>query len=318
MMSIKLDNSIKRGKIKLTIIIVNWNTRGLLEKCLNSIYSNPPSCTYEVYVIDNASTDGSPEMIGNKFSGVNLIKNEENLGFARANNQGIKVSSGSLILLLNSDTEVKTNSLDVLVQFMEEHAIAGGAGARLLNPDGSLQYSCSPAPTLWGEFQRLFHLPGRRADGYYSMADWNQDTPREVDILIGACLILRRKALDQIGLLDEKYFMYSEEVDLCYRLWSAGWHLFWVPAATVVHHGGQSTQQVAPDMFLQLYESKVIYFRNNRGPLVCSFYKLILAGASLARLAVIPFTRLEKRTKRQRYLRLANNYRRLLGVLPRI
>lgn len=299
----------------LSIIIVSWNTRELLAQCLDAIAAYPPEGAYETIVVDNGSRDGSPQMIAEKYAQVTLIANDENRGFAQANNQAIRRASGEYILLLNPDTEVHHQALATLIHFLDEHPRAGAAGARLLNPDGSLQHSCSPAPTLFNEWLHLFHLDRRRRQG---MADWDVNLPRQVDTLLGACLMLRRQAVDAVGLLDEGYFMYSEEVDYCYRLRRAGWRLFWVPQAVVVHYGGQSTRQIATEMFLQLYQNKLRYFRKHYGRSGAWRYKLILLWASLMRLAMSPLTFLEPPGERERHRALAGRYWRLLTRLPQL
>jgi GT2 family glycosyltransferase len=300
----------------LSIVIVNWNTRELLAQCLMSIYDSLPQREIEVYVVDNASSDGSCEMVRERFPLVYLIENVDNVGFARANNQAIRKSHGRYVLLLNSDTIIKSGAVETLVDFMDTHPNAGACGARLLNADGSLQYSCSPAPSLVSEFKRLFHLPGIRSDGYYRMHKWDQSLVRQVDVLLGACLMLRQQILNQVGLLDEDYFMYSEEVDLCYRVKAAGWELFWVPQAEVVHLGGQSTRQVSDAMFLRLYQAKLIYFRKQHGRWQAILYKLIIMAAAGFRLLLIPLSLVQQPSKRQKTLSLAGNYQRLLLRLP--
>lgn len=300
----------------LSIVIVSWNTRKLLEGCLSSIYANPPRDSFEVFVVDNASADGSVEMLRESFPQVQIIENSKNIGFARANNQAIERTKGRYLLLLNPDTEIKADALKVLVKFMDEHPEAGAAGSRLINSDGSIQVSCSPAPTLFRELWRLFHLDRIRPYGVYDMENWGLESPRPVDVLQGACLILRRPALDQVGLLDEGYFMYSEEVDLCYRIKQAGFFLYWVPGARVIHYGAESTKQIAMEMFLHLYQSKILYFRKHHGHIAAWIYKLILFGAAFSRLILTPIAFLERRQIRQGHLTLSNQYRHLLWMLP--
>ena len=302
--------------MNLSIIIVSWNTRQLLEQCLASIFAHPPDGDFEVLVVDNHSDDGSAGMVKARFPQVQLIENQANTGFARGNNQAIRRSRGEYILLLNPDTVVKPGALRELAAYLDEHPTAGAAGPRLFNPDGSLQASCSPAPSLSREFLRMFHLPGIRPDGTYAMDGWDVHTPRNVDILVGACLLLRRSVLDQVGLLDETYFIYSEEVDLCKRVQQAGWRLVWVPQAQVVHYGGQSTQQVAVEMFLRLYQSKVIYFRKHHGWASALAYKLLLIAASMVRILLTPVAFLQQPAKRQRHLELSSHYSRLILTLP--
>jgi GT2 family glycosyltransferase len=257
-------------------------------------------------------------MLREKFPQVQVIENGKNAGFARANNQAIRQCSGKNILLLNPDTLVRSGALQALVDFLEKTPQAGAAGARILNPDGSLQIASHPRPTLSRELWRLFHLDRLWPYAEYPMSKWETNQAKEVDVLIGACLLLRKEVLDQVGLLDEDYFMYSEEVDLCYRVQRAGWRLFWVPEADVVHFGGQSTQQVPTEMFLNLYHGKIKYFRKHDGWLAAQVYKFILMIASLSRLVLTPFTFFEHSSRRQKHLTLVDRYRRLVLALPRM
>ncbi|MCB0193226.1 MAG: glycosyltransferase family 2 protein [Anaerolineae bacterium] len=305
----------------LSIIIVSWNTRDLLLQCLESVYQESqtfPHLQIETWVVDNASTDDSVLQVKNKYPWVKLILNQDNVGFAGGNNQAIQQSTGRHVLLLNPDTVIKRDGLRSLVDFMDSHPQAGAAGSMLLNPDETLQTSCYPAPTLSREFWRLFHLDAIRPYGVYHMSNWDTNKHREVDVVQGASLILRKEALDQVGLLDDTYFMYTEEVDLCYRLQKKGWLLYWVPQSKVIHYGGQSTQQVATKMFLCLYESKLIFIRKHHGWLAAQAYKLTLGLATITRLLFSPLALLEKPSKRQHHLRLASNYRRLLTTLARM
>lgn len=303
----------------LSIVIVNWNTRELLAACLESVLDEIRALhplPVETLVVDNASRDGSAQMVRDRFPWVRLIENQTNVGFARGNNLAIPHCTGRYLLLLNPDTEVRPGAFEELIRFMEAHPEAGGAGARLLNPDGTLQLSCYPAPTLSREFWFLFHLDALHHYGSYCMTDWDPDKHRAVDTVQGACLILRCEVLGQIGLFDDEYFIYSEEVDLCFRLRQAGWRLYWVPQAQVVHYGGQSTQQVAAEMFLKLYQGKIIFFRKHYGRLAAAAYKLLLSAASLARLAISPLAWLERPPQCQQHLTLSDHYSRLLLKLP--
>ena len=307
--------------VTLSIIIVNWNTRDLLAQCLTSLYADVPFASFapfETFVVDNASSDGSAAMVRERFPQVHLIENSENVGFARANNQAIRQSTGRYVLLLNPDTEVQPGALEILVRFMDAHTRVGAAGPQLLNPDGTLQAWCYPAPTLSREFWRLLYLDAFWPYGRYDMATWDLSTPREVDMAPGACLILRREALDQVGLLDEDYFIYSEEVDLCYRLRQHSWKVHWVPQAVVMHYGCRSTRQVAAAMFLRLHQGKVLYFRKRHGQLAAYAYKLILLAAALTRLLLSPLAWLERHPRRHQHLARAGDYWRLLKVLPKM
>lgn len=308
--------------MKLSIIIVSWNTRDLLIECLQSVYSSTREVIdaghVETFVVDNASTDGSVEAVQQSFPWVIIMENPGNVGFASANNQAIRASCGEYVLLLNPDTHVLGEALVTLVHFLDNHLDVGAVGARLLNDDGSLQQSCYPAPTLPGELARMFHIDALVPFGVYWMERWPVTQPRDVDVIQGACLMLRRKVLDAVGLLDEGYFMYSEEVDLCTRVRRGGWRLFWVPSAQVIHYGGQSSKQAATPMFVQLYASKILYFRTYYGAVTTILYKLILAAATLVRLALSPLALFEKREARAKHLTLANRYGHLLRTLPKL
>src|ERR1041385_437718 len=218
---------------KISIIIVSWNTAQLLQNCLASILANPPTSPLEIWVVDNTSTDGSPKMVRERFPQVHLVENRENVGFARANNQALGQCTGKYVLLLNPDTLVASGALQALVDYLDQHPETGAVGARLLNPDGSLQISSHPRPTLSRELWRLFHLDKISPYAEYPKTKWETNRPQEVDVLMGACLLLRKEVLDQVGFLDEHYFIYSEEVDLCYRIQHTGWRIYWVPQAEV-------------------------------------------------------------------------------------
>lgn len=268
----------------LSVIIVNWNTRELLRQCLESVYRTSGDLATELIVVDNGSSDGSGAMVRDRFPLATLIENAENRGFASANNQAMGIAHGRYLLLLNSDTRVCAGAFTELVAFMEDAPAVGAVGPRLLNADGSLQPSCHPMLTPWREFWRLMFLERVRRLATYDMARWPTDRPHRVEVIKGACLLLRREALDQIGLLDERYFMYTEEVDLCYRLVLAGWELYWLPKALVIHYEGQSAKQIAESMYVQLYRSKVQFFRKYGGERRARLFKRLLRLAYWPRL----------------------------------
>ncbi|MDF1516130.1 MAG: glycosyltransferase family 2 protein, partial [Anaerolineae bacterium] len=187
--------------------------------------------------------------------------------------------------LLNSDTQVLPGSLPGLLDFMENHPQAGACGPQLLNVDGSLQPSCHPILTPWREFWRLVFLDKLIPLATYPVQKWDRTEPRQVEVIKGACLVLRQQALEQVGVLDEQYFMYTEEMDLCYRLSRAGWGIYWVPSAQVVHFGEASSQQVPEQMYLQLYRSKMQFHRKFGGEKRVLWFKCLLFLAYLPRWA---------------------------------
>jgi len=227
--------------LDLSIIIVNWNTCQLLANCLRSVLgSKSQACQFEVIVVDNASTDGSPEMVAQEFPQVQLIKNDANLGFTRANNQGIRCSQGRYVLLLNSDTVVPDGTLARMVQFMDTHPEAGVMGPRSVLPDGT------PQPYAFGDDPTLLYLLRRglsQALFKRYLHDWRTDAIQVVDWVSGACLLARRAAINQVGLLDEHIFMYFEDNDWCLRMRQAGWTVYFNPKIEIVHLGGQSLAQ---------------------------------------------------------------------------
>ena len=301
--------------VELSVIIVNWNTREHLAQCLRSLEHNvrmPALPTAEVLVVDNASTDGSVEMVQQQFPWARLIENSTNVGFARANNRAIQESQGRYVVLLNSDTEVHSGALETMIEFLEEHSMVAACGPRLLNADGSLQPSCHPVLTPGREFWRLMFLDRIWRRATYAQHRWDPATPRRVEVIKGACLLLRRKALDQVGLLDEQYFMYTEEMDLCYRMMQAGWELWWVPQAVVAHYGEASTRQVAEEMYVQLYRSKAQFHRKFGGGRRAAHFARLVAFAywprwAIARLMAPLWPDLAVR---------AQTFRRLLAELP--
>jgi hypothetical protein len=253
--------------------------------------------------VDNASADGSAQMIGESFPWVTLICNTENVGFARANNQAIQQSDANYVLILNSDTELHTGALENLTSFMETRPRAGACGARLVGSDGRLERACHPMLTPEREFWRLTFFDRLWPRATYKMESWDTETPRRVEVIKGACLLLRRDALDQVGLLDGRYHMYTEEVDICYRLAQAGWELWYVPRAVVTHYGAASSKQIADDMYVQLYRSKVQFYRKVNGQGSARRFKILTTAAYLPRVLLHPERRI---------------YRRLLLELPKM
>ncbi len=229
----------------LSIIIVTWNSKEFVKSCLDSILASLSGLDAEIILVDNSSSDRTVKIVEENFPGVILIENSDNLGYAKANNQGIAKSQGRYLLLLNPDTLVPRESLDLMIKFMEASPEAGALGPRLVNPDGSVQPSCREFPgfsTLLWEFSGLSRLfPRNRIFGRWRMGYFAFDQPREVDQPMGSCLMLRSEVLKQVGLFDEGFSMFFNDVDLCHRMKSAGWKIFFYPNAQVMHHRGAST-----------------------------------------------------------------------------
>ena len=300
----------------LSIIIVNWNTRQDLLECLESIFANPTVAELEVVVVDNASTDGSAEAVANIYPHVKLIQSSENTGFAKANNRAVALTTTKYWLLLNPDTLVHSGAIDRLLQYLAEHANVAAVGPRLINPDGSGQLSVWRRPTLFREWWRLFHFDRLYPLSQYPPFVLTSTQSRRVDILHGACLLLRGDVVRGMGLFDEDYFVFSEEIDLCDRLGLAGWELHWVPQAVVTHKGSQSTRQVADAMFIELYRNKTKFFRKRRGRLAAMLYKLILLQAALARYLSGRALRLLQPQGYNQWIDAARQYGLLIAALP--
>lgn len=298
----------------LSIIVVSYNTCELLASCLESVHSTVAGVDYEVIVVDNASTDGSPDLAESEFGAVRLIRNAENVGFARANNQAIRESRGRYVLLLNSDAVLLRGAVATMVVFMDHHPEVGAVGAQLVNPDGTFQWSHADFPTLWGELLLMTGLNKLVCSPCYpSYPPSNSIEPRDVDWVSGACMMVRRSAIDKVGVLDESYFMYSEETDWCYRLKEAGWRVFYLPEARVVHWSGKSSDTVPEAKRSRLYQSKLLFMRKHRGPTAARAYKFALHWVSLAKLAWWSVAGLDpRRSCRKRAILNARSYLALL------
>lgn len=256
------------SKSDVTVIIVNWNTREILRDCLRSVYQSAGPVDVDVIVIDNASSDGSVEMVQAEFDKVQLIANSDNRGFAAANNQGMAVATGRYVLLLNSDTIVLDGAIAKTVEFADAHSDAAVVGCRVLNRDRSMQPTCFMYPSVLNlaiavpYLNRLF--PRNRFFGREGMTWWDRDDVRDVEVVTGCFMLVRREALDRVGPMDADYFMYGEETDWCWRFRRAGWRLMFTPSGEIIHLGGQSTAQVRPRMLLQLRSGVLLFFRKQQ------------------------------------------------------
>ena len=248
----------------LSIIIVNWNTKKYLLDGTGLIFQKGPFDRWEVIIVDNGSQDGSGVEVKRTFPDVHLIQNDRNLGFAKAVNQGLQKASGKYVLLLNPDTQVKNGSIEQLVLFMEGCSDAGVAGAQLLNADGSKQNSIANFPSLATELLNKSLLRWLCPKKFLGK-ERDYSEPVEVDSVIGACMMVRREAVDQIGFMDEDYFLFLEETDWCYRMKRAGWKVYHVPQAKVYHFQGKSAEKEKERAKVEYFRSRYYFFKKNRG-----------------------------------------------------
>lgn len=293
--------SAEPGPVELSIIIVNWNVMGFLDRCLASIFEHVRHLRYEVIVVDNASRDGSVELVRSKYPQVHLIANEYNAGFCRANNQGIERAEGEFLVLLNPDTEVYPGAMETLVAYLRNHPDAGVVGPMLLSPGGLHMPNGTRFPTLRRELvgvlglqrfnQRAYDLEG------YGREDFT--TEAEVDVVCGACLMTRRQVIEQIGGLDESLFMYFEEVDFCRRAKAAGWKVVYVPEARVYHHWMQSVKQDNIAATRRLFRSQFLYFRKHHGVAAAWLLRILSSITVAARTARILAVRMRDRLLRR-------------------
>jgi N-acetylglucosaminyl-diphospho-decaprenol L-rhamnosyltransferase len=263
----------------LSIIILSWNVRDLLRTCLASLPLTQPSA--EVIVVDSASADGSAEMVRARFPAVRLIASSENLGYTRGNNLGLRAAKGRYLLILNPDTEIVGDALAKMLAYMDSHSRVGVLGPQMLSPDGKVQSTRRRFPTLLtGFFESIWtqRFASRRLLDRYYGRDLPDHQIAEVDWVTGAALLVRREAYEQVGGLDEGFFMYSEEMDWQRRMKEAGWQVVYFPLAQVIHHEAKSSEQVPAATHIRFHSSKVRYFRKYHGPLAAEALRWWLLG----------------------------------------
>ena len=279
--------------VDVSVVIVSYNTAGLLRRCLASVGAE--DCT-EVFVVDNGSTDGSRELVAAEFPAVRLLANERNVGFSRGNNQALRLASGEFVLLLNPDAELAPGALRLMADYARRHWDVGVVGPRLLYPDGQVQSSRRRFPTrgvLFVESTVLQRwVPNLGWLRRYYVADRSADECQEVDWVVGACLLVRGEVVRQVGLFDERFFMYSEELDWCRRIRLAGWRVVYLPDAMVVHHEAKSSEQNLARRNIVFNDSKCRYAAKHfgwgwalalRAFIIMSFtYQLLEEAAKLA------------------------------------
>ena len=273
--------------MKLSVVIVSYNVRELLTACIDSVVKASEGIDAEVFVVDNKSADDTVEVISRDYPWIHLINNKENLGFSKANNIAIRQSEGEYVLLLNPDTVVAEGTLRGVVEFMDQHPEAGGAGVRMHNADGTLAPESRRAvPTPLVAARKMLGFTKR-----YYMSNLPWDKPGKIEVVSGAFMMLRRKAIDQVGLLDEDFFMYGEDIDLSYRLLKGGWQNWYLPL-DIIHYKGQSTQKSDFRYVHVFYQAMLIFFRKHYSHLsffftlpvkVAIYFRASLALADLIR-----------------------------------
>ena len=294
--------------IDLSVVVVNWNVRDLLRRCLHSICA-APSPVLEVIVVDNASSDGSVEMVRAEFPQVTPIANADNRGFPAANNQGLAVVRGRYVMTLNPDTEIVGDALERMVAYLDVHPEVGALGPQLLNADGSIQSSRRRFPTFATAAFESTWLQGIAPRGVlrrFYVDDVPPDRTQEVDWVTGACIVVRREVLDRVGGFDEGFFMYSEELDWCKRIKSAGWKIAYLPEARVIHHVGKSSEQAVAARHIRFQTSKVHFFRKHHSALTAEALRVLLLAMYVWQIGLESLKALigHKREMRQQRIRV--------------
>ena len=266
----------------LHIVIVSYNTVDLLRKCLKAIPDSFPELSYLVSVVDNCSSDGSPDMVESEFPKVRLIRSQTNLGFAGGNNLAISSVRSKYVVLLNPDTEPHAGSLHLLTTFLDDHKDVGVCGPMLLNTDGSLQANGRKFPTVWREFLGVTGLRRFNMAAFNTKHAFGRDDltlSLEVDEVSGACLMVRGEIIEALGALDDRFFMFYEEIEFCHRVKAHGWKVWFVAEAKVVHHWMGSVKREGKKMTNQLFKSQIAYYKKTSGPMqVAAIYGISYIG----------------------------------------
>ncbi len=287
----------------LSICILSWNTCDLLRACLESIYADPQSSAWEVVVVDNNSSDQSPAMVTSGFPQVRLALNPSNLGFAAGNNRAMEMARGDHLLLLNADTRVEPGALGRMTEFLSAHPEVGAVGPKLLSEDGSVQLSCGIRPSLLSEFVNKMLL--HNLFPFYKLGRWHHRETRDVDWVMGACLLVRRKVVEEVGGLDPAIFMYHEDLDWCLRIRASGWRISYFPFSVIHHLRGASTRQNLRNMLVVSQRSLYFLFAKHFGTghvLLLRFLTLI--EMTLRSLVWLPYSILSSRRRQEGHQRL--------------
>jgi len=272
--------------VDVSIVVVNYNTVEHLQNCLNSIFKFEHGSSREVFVVDNGSSDGSAALVRTGFPKTTLIEGRQNVGFVRANNMAIDRSNGRYVLLLNPDAQLTPGSLDAMVEFMDAHTDAGACGCKQVDRKGQLQLTWGYFPTLAREFVRKALHARLSIDGTIVRAYLNHKFNGQtlVDWVAGSCLMVRKNVCKDIGLMDENYFMYFEDIDWCHRIGQAGWKIYYLPNISVVHEGGASANKHKIDAILAYRKSQFYFTRKHYGVATEGFLRILIGGKSLLNL----------------------------------
>ncbi len=286
--------------MKLTVVIVNYNVEHFLEQCLLSVRQASQNVATEVYVVDNISIDGSVEMVKEKFPEVILIENKQNVGFSKANNQAIRASKGEYVLLLNPDTVVEEDTFEKVVDFMDEHEDAGGLGVKMIDGKGVfLPESKRGLPTPSVAFYKIFGLsslfPKSKKFGRYHLGYLDKDEINEVEVLSGAFMLMRRKTLDEVGLLDEDFFMYGEDIDLSYRIILGGYKNYYFPETKIIHYKGESTKKSSVNYVFVFYNAMIIFAKKHFSSSHANTFSFLIKIAIYFRASIAILNRIVKK-----------------------
>jgi len=285
----------------ISVVVVTWNAKRYVEECLSSLRMHAPRGT-EVIVVDNASSDGTPQLVPDNFPEVRLIANPANYGFARGNNIGIAASRGRYLFLVNSDVNVPAGCFQKIIEYMDTHPEVGLLGPQMLGPHREIRRSTMRTPTLLNLLGRALALDsmlrGTRWAGGFLMGDFAHDRTREVEVLNGWFWVARREAIKQVGGLDEQFFMYGEDLDWCYRFRAAGWKLVFLADASAIHYGGMSSAAAPEHFYLEMQRANLQYWTKHHGALSSIAFRAVTALHELVRIAGYAVIRLVKRPVR--------------------
>ncbi|MCZ8512547.1 glycosyltransferase family 2 protein [Paenibacillus filicis] len=252
----------------LSIIIINYNTCELTLNCLKSVFESETSYSYEVILVDNASKDASIEKIPKQYPAVRFLANKDNLGYSKANNQGIMMAEGRYVLLLNSDTIIQPDSIQTMIHFMDSNPNVGAAGCKIVLPDGSLDKACrrgfpTPSASFYYASGIARRFPKNPRFNQYQLTHLDPDQDYPVDCLVGAFMMVRKAAIDQAGLLDEEFFMYGEDIDWCYRIKQAGWDIYYYPKTQIIHYKGASSRRKPLKIIYEFHRAMFLFHRKH-------------------------------------------------------